>query len=95
MKDFATVVFENWGEYIDYFLPFNEINAGYFSPYNGVGLVKKRIDLIIRHLYSSHYIINLLLVLRQLRLRKNFLLRVNQAVWWHVSVIIHLHLLRR
>ncbi|MBX9163834.1 family 1 glycosylhydrolase [Coprobacillus sp. K06] len=33
---FATVVFENWGEYIDYFLPFNEINAGYFSPYNGV-----------------------------------------------------------
>lgn len=39
---FATVVFENWGEYIDYFLPFNEINAGYFSPYNGVGLVKEK-----------------------------------------------------
>ena len=41
-EKFATVVFENWGEYIDYFLPFNEINAGYFSPYNGVGLVKEK-----------------------------------------------------
>lgn len=37
---FAKTVFENWGEYIDYYLPFNEINAGYFSPYNGVGLIK-------------------------------------------------------
>ncbi len=37
---FAKVVFENWGDYIDYYLPFNEINAGYFSPYNGVGLLK-------------------------------------------------------
>ena len=35
---FAKTVFEHWGEYIDYYLPFNEINAGYFSPYNGVGL---------------------------------------------------------
>lgn len=39
---FARTVFEHWGQYIDYFLPFNEINAGYFSPYNGVGLVKKK-----------------------------------------------------
>ncbi|MFR1175117.1 MAG: hypothetical protein ACLSEA_16615 [Thomasclavelia ramosa] len=39
---FAKTVFEHWGEYIDYYLPFNEINAGYFSPYNGVGLVKER-----------------------------------------------------
>ena len=37
---FAKVVFERWGEYIDYYLPFNEINAGYFSPFNGVGLIK-------------------------------------------------------
>lgn len=37
---FAKTVFENWGKYIDYYLPFNEINAGYFSPYNGVGLVR-------------------------------------------------------
>lgn len=39
---FAKTVFEHWGEYIDYYLPFNEINAGYFSPYNGVGLVKEK-----------------------------------------------------
>ena len=39
--NFAKVVFEMWGDYIDYYLPFNEINAGYFSPYNGVGLVRE------------------------------------------------------
>lgn len=37
---FAQVVFERWGEFIDFYLPFNEINAGYFSPWNGVGLIK-------------------------------------------------------
>lgn len=37
---FARVVFERWGDHIDYYLPFNEINAGYFSPWNGVGLPK-------------------------------------------------------
>lgn len=36
----AEFVFKRWGEYVDYWLPFNEINAGYFSPYNGTGLVK-------------------------------------------------------
>ncbi len=38
---FSRTVFERWGDCIDYYLPFNEINAGYFSPFNGVGLVKK------------------------------------------------------
>lgn len=37
---FARVVFERWGDRIDYYLPFNEINAGYFSPWNGVALPK-------------------------------------------------------
>ncbi len=37
---FAKVVFEHWGDCIDYYLPFNEINAGYFSPFNGVALLK-------------------------------------------------------
>lgn len=37
---FAEFVFSRWGNYIDYYLPFNEINAGYFSPWNGVGLLK-------------------------------------------------------
>lgn len=35
---FARTVFERWGESIDFYLPFNEINAGYFSPWNGVAL---------------------------------------------------------
>lgn len=35
---FARAVFERWGAQIDYYLPFNEINAGYFSPWNGVAL---------------------------------------------------------
>lgn len=38
--NFANFVFERWGSYVDYWLPFNEINAGYFSPYNGTGLIK-------------------------------------------------------
>ena len=37
---YARVVFERWGQMIDYYLPLNEINAGYFSPWNGVGLLK-------------------------------------------------------
>lgn len=37
---FARFVFERWGNSIDYYLPFNEINAGYFSPWNGIGLLK-------------------------------------------------------
>ncbi len=37
---FAEFVLGKWGDIVDYWLPFNEINAGYFSPYNGVSLVK-------------------------------------------------------
>lgn len=36
----AEFVFTRWGDYIDFYLPFNEINAGYFSPWNGIGLLK-------------------------------------------------------
>ncbi|MHC5228322.1 glycoside hydrolase family 1 protein [Enterococcus sp. LJL99] len=39
---FADFVLKRWGEYVDYWLPFNEINAGYFSPFNGVGLIKPK-----------------------------------------------------
>lgn len=39
--NFVKTIFENWGDSIDYYLPFNEINAGYFSPYNGIGLIKQ------------------------------------------------------
>ncbi|MCF0148295.1 MAG: glycoside hydrolase family 1 protein [Clostridium sp.] len=38
---FAKVVINRWKDDVDFWLPFNEINAGYFSPYNGVGLIKE------------------------------------------------------
>jgi Beta-glucosidase/6-phospho-beta-glucosidase/beta-galactosidase len=37
---FSKFVMAKWGDLIDFWLPFNEINAGYFSPFNGVSLVK-------------------------------------------------------
>lgn len=39
--NFAETVLSRWGDYIDFCLPFNEINTGYFSPYNGVGLLQE------------------------------------------------------
>lgn len=38
---FSEFVLRRWGDVVDYWLPFNEINAGYFSPYNGVALIKQ------------------------------------------------------
>ena len=37
---YAQTLFENLGDLVDYWLPFNEINAGKFNPYNGVCLIK-------------------------------------------------------
>lgn len=37
---YATTLFERLGNLVDYWLPFNEINAGKFNPYNGVCLIK-------------------------------------------------------
>lgn len=37
---FTEFVFKRWGNAVTFWLPFNEINAGFFSPYNGTGLVK-------------------------------------------------------
>lgn len=37
---FVRVLFETIGERVDFWLPFNEINAGKFNPYNGVCLIK-------------------------------------------------------
>lgn len=39
---FAEFVMKRWGKYVDFWLPFNEINAGYFSPFNGTGLIKPK-----------------------------------------------------
>lgn len=37
---YVKVLFERIGRRVDYWLPFNEINAGKFNPYNGVCLIK-------------------------------------------------------
>ena len=35
----AKYVVDRWGSEVDYWLPINEINAGYFSPFNGLGII--------------------------------------------------------
>lgn len=37
---YASTLFERLGSLVDYWLPFNEFNAGRFNPYNGVCLIK-------------------------------------------------------
>lgn len=37
---YVEVLFDSLGDLVDYWLPFNEINAGRFNPYNGVCLVE-------------------------------------------------------
>lgn len=37
---YASTLFERLGTLVDYWLPFNEFNAGRFNPYNGVCLIK-------------------------------------------------------
>ena len=39
---YAKTLFENYGDIVDYWLPFNEINCGRFNPYNGVAVIKDR-----------------------------------------------------
>lgn len=38
---YAKTLFENFKDDVDYWLPFNEINAGRFNPYNGVALIEE------------------------------------------------------
>lgn len=39
---YAETLFREYGDIVDYWLPFNEINAGRFHPFNGVGLIRDR-----------------------------------------------------
>lgn len=39
--NYISFIFDRWGSYVDYWLPFNEINTGFFSPFNGVGLIRE------------------------------------------------------
>ena len=37
---YAKVIFDRLGKYLDFVVPFNEINTGFFSPFNGLGLLR-------------------------------------------------------
>ena len=39
---FCETVFTRYGNVVDYWIPFNELNAGLFNPFHGVGLVAGR-----------------------------------------------------
>ena len=39
---YTRTLFERLGDRVDYWLPFNEFNAGKFNPYNGVCLIEER-----------------------------------------------------
>ena len=50
---YAKTLFENFKDDVDYWLPFNEINAGRFNPYNGVGLIKDREEHYDQSVYQA------------------------------------------
>ena len=39
-EKYCETLFEHYGDIVDYWLPFNEINAGKFNPYNGVAIIR-------------------------------------------------------
>lgn len=39
---YAKTLYERLGDLVDLWLPFNEMNAGRFNPYNGLGLIRDR-----------------------------------------------------
>lgn len=41
---YCQTLYERLGDLVDYWLPFNEINASRFSPYNGAGLIEEEED---------------------------------------------------
>ncbi len=51
--NYARTLFENFKDDVDYWLPFNEINAGRFNPYNGVGLIKDREEQYDQAVYQA------------------------------------------
>lgn len=50
---YARVLFENYGDLVDYWLPFNEINAGRFLPFNGVALIRDREEHFDQSVYQA------------------------------------------
>ncbi len=52
---YAKTLFERLGDVVDYWLPFNEINAGRFNPYNGVCIVEGTEDKNQKIYQSLHH----------------------------------------
>ncbi|MBA0215858.1 family 1 glycosylhydrolase [Pectobacterium brasiliense] len=50
---YVNVLFSRLGDLVDYWLPFNEINAAKFNPFNGVGLIKDQEDDIESSIFQS------------------------------------------
>lgn len=50
---YVKVLFIELGQLVDYWLPFNEINAAKFNPYNGIGLIKDRESDVEFSIYQS------------------------------------------
>lgn len=50
---YAKTLFENFKDDVDYWLPFNEFNAGRFNPYNGCALIKDREEHYDQSVYQS------------------------------------------
>ena len=50
---YAKTLFENFKDDVDYWLPFNEINAGRFNPYNGVALIKEQEENYDQSVYQA------------------------------------------
>ena len=63
--NYAKVLFSELGDFVDYWLPFNEINAAKFNSYNGIGLLKdkeKDIESVIYQSLHHQFIANALVI---------------------------------
>lgn len=50
---YAKTLFENYGDLVDYWLPFNEMNAGRFLPFNGTALIRDREEHFDQAVYQA------------------------------------------
>lgn len=50
---YARTLYERLGDLVDYWLPFNEMNAGRFNPYNGVALIRDREENYDRSVFQA------------------------------------------
>lgn len=51
--NYVTVLFKNFGDIVDYWLPFNEINAGRFAHWDGISIIKEQDDNLEQTIFQS------------------------------------------